>query len=246
MSDSGDKEFWDESMKQEFEKKILALQSSMAQDLENTLKSSLGHLEEVNKKLEEERQKLQAEKDLLHIKLQEIRKQGDKMADDWFHKRSAEITESIRKEQIRDLVYLHLQSGKPVEDICDWLKVERQMVEDLIVLMDRRVDYKKEVFMKNRIRLPGNPSLQYKNSGRSGTILFQNDHASFELWWEFGGGNALVIIDVPTEAEWQSRTGLPKDQRSDVLRFIAEQVIEDQTSSPHKYEISDRWITVFR
>jgi hypothetical protein len=241
-----EKEAFDLALKQELEKRINQIQAEIAQNLQTTIQQSLVHLEDSQRKLEEERKKLEAKKDELHARLKDISARADKMAEEWFQKRTHEITNSIRKEQIRDLIYHHLQHGKPVEDICDWLQVERKMVEDIIVLMDRKVDYKKEQFMKGRIQLSHNPRLQYKNSGRSGSIIFQNDLSSFELWWEFGGGNALVIIDIPTEHDWIKITGLPLDQRSDTLRFIAEQVIEDQTSSAHKYEISDRWITIFR
>jgi hypothetical protein len=246
MSDPQEKEAFDQALKQELEKRINQIQSDISQNLQSTIQQSLGHLEESKKKLEEERKKLEAEKDEVHARLKEISARADQMANEWFHKRTQESTESIRKEQIRDLVYHHLQRGKPVEEICDWLQVERKMVEDLIVLMDRKVDYKKEQFMKDRIQLPHNPRLVYKSSGRAGTIIFQNDLSSFEVWWEFAGGKALVIIDIPSIEQWVGHTGLPLDQRDEILQFIAEQVIEDQTSSAHKYEISERWITILR
>lgn len=97
-----------------------------------------------------------------------------------------------------------------------------------------------------RVRQTGQPQLRYEDQGRSGVIHFDNGRGRFEMYWEFGGGDTLAVIDVPTEAEWVSRTGLPLAERADVLRFIAKQVTRDKTSTGlNRFEIGPAHITIF-
>lgn len=85
----------------------------------------------------------------------------------------------------------------------------------------------------------------YSQSGRGGTITYQDGETDIPLDWEFGGGNCVVIIFVPTEAQWEKATGLPLSERLPVLEFVAQQVIRDQAPSC-RYEISDPWIEIVR
>lgn len=88
--------------------------------------------------------------------------------------------------------------------------------------------------------------LSYASQGRGGQVVFTNRTTRFELYYEFGGGNCLALIYVPTEKEWQRATGMPVAERQRVLTFIARQVIADQTSfGRSRYEISDDCITIY-
>ncbi len=93
--------------------------------------------------------------------------------------------------------------------------------------------------------LPRNSRLLYREEGRCGWVRFQSDVTSFDLYWEFGGGDVVAIIDVPTAADWTAKTRLPVEQRSQVLRFIAETVIEEKFAGGNSYEIGDHWISIF-
>jgi hypothetical protein len=74
----------------------------------------------------------------------------------------------------------------------------------------------------------GNARIRYTSEGRSGYVYFESDDTSFDLWWEFAGGDALAIINIPTENTWEVQTKLPQEKRDAVLAFIAAQVIHDQ------------------
>ncbi|MEZ5355885.1 MAG: hypothetical protein R2762_24905 [Bryobacteraceae bacterium] len=92
----------------------------------------------------------------------------------------------------------------------------------------------------------GNPKLTYAAKGRDGEVVFSNDRTQFRMYYEFGGGDALALIHIPTEAQWVGRTGLPLSLRDEVLRFIAGQVIADQTTSGNNnYKIEDSCITIY-
>ncbi len=85
--------------------------------------------------------------------------------------------------------------------------------------------------------------LQYSQNGRGGTITYQKENIRLNFDWEFGGNNCVVIIFVPTEAQWEQTTGLPQSERLPVLEFVAQQVVRDQAPTC-RYEISNPWIEI--
>lgn len=90
------------------------------------------------------------------------------------------------------------------------------------------------------------PHLLYEENGRAGRIWYQHGGKSFDMYWEFGGGHTLVIIDVPDSAEWEAQTKLPLAERHQVLDFVARRVIRDKTSTGrNRYEIGPDSITIF-
>lgn len=92
----------------------------------------------------------------------------------------------------------------------------------------------------------GNARLSYSTEGRGGTVFFESEEAKFDMWWEFAGGDALAIIEIPSEQQWDARTKLPLEKRATVLDYIAQQVIHDQASGRGTYEISDNFLTIYR
>jgi len=92
----------------------------------------------------------------------------------------------------------------------------------------------------------GNARIRYTSEGRSGNVYFESDETSFDLWWEFAGGDALAIINIHTEKTWEAQTRLPLDKRDAVLAFIAAQVIQDQASGRGTYEVSDNFLTIYK
>lgn len=91
-----------------------------------------------------------------------------------------------------------------------------------------------------------NAHLRYSSEGRGGTVYYQSDVASFSMWWEFGGGKAIAIINIPESKYWETQTGIPLDQRGKVLDFIGQQVLKDQVSSGRgKYEVEGSFLTIY-
>ncbi len=85
----------------------------------------------------------------------------------------------------------------------------------------------------------------YRNQGRSGAVVFRMGLRSFEMYYEFGGGDTVAIIDVPSQAEWFARTRFPIEQRQSILEFIGATVAKDQVSKGRgRYEIHDDCIRI--
>lgn len=85
--------------------------------------------------------------------------------------------------------------------------------------------------------------LHYTQNGRGGTITYREESICIHFDWEFGGGNCVAIVFVPTEAQWEKTTGLSLAKRLPILEFVAQQVVRDQAPTC-RYEISDPWIEI--
>jgi hypothetical protein len=170
-------------------------------------------------------------------------KEGEKMAVEYFEGRREQFAEAARIELLRQLARKHLEAGKSVENIAEWLDVSPDFVENIHEVMQRAQRYSSTP--PQRTLLAGNPKLHYSGSGRGGTIRFESEETVFDMWWEFAGSGALVIVDIPSEAQWTARTKLPLERRDAILQFIGEQIVEDKVSSNGSFTISDNILTIF-
>lgn len=86
--------------------------------------------------------------------------------------------------------------------------------------------------------------LEYINEGRGGYVIYKDELGDIKLFFEYGGGNCVTIIYVPSIKEWTSKTKRPLTKRQAVLTFIAEQSIKDQAPSCY-YVLSDICLEIF-
>ena len=89
------------------------------------------------------------------------------------------------------------------------------------------------------------PNLQYFNQGREGFLIYKDDQSEIKFYYEFGGGDCIVIIFVPTTEEWTGKTNRPLADRQPVLTFVAEQSIKDQAPNCY-FVISETYIEIFK
>jgi hypothetical protein len=173
--------------------------------------------------------------------------EGEKMAQDYFAKTRKQLIEATRTELLRTLVRQHLETGKTPTEICVWLDVPAEFVEDIRVVWERAARFRERGSDERppRLKLEGNPSLRYETMGRGGTVWFESREAKFDMWWEFAGGDALAIVDIPTPDQWEARTKLPRDRREKVLTFIGEQIVEDQTGGEGSFIIGENVLTIY-
>jgi hypothetical protein len=88
--------------------------------------------------------------------------------------------------------------------------------------------------------------LSYGSDGRSGRVHYQSLWADFTLYYELSGGDCVASIDLPSPAEWQRHTGLPRDQRDAVIQWIGRQVVRDQTTDgTGRFEIENNWLNIY-
>lgn len=195
-------------------------------------------------KIRDQANQLKAEALLELDKAKAIHLEAEKAADglmaSYFEERQAQFREAAQTELLRQLTRKHLESGKLPEEISAWLGVTPQFTQQVAKILNR---------LKNRpmdqYRMHDAIQISYSGSGRGGTIVVQNPATRFELWWEFAGGDALVILDIPSENDWTKRTGLPLAERPGLLAFIGEKVLADKVSGDGSYVIGENVITFY-
>ena len=90
-----------------------------------------------------------------------------------------------------------------------------------------------------------NPKLTYINQGRVGRVVYSDPISSIRFDFEFGGGNCVAIIFVPSIDSWVTETQRPLSDRDEILLFVARQSLQDQVSNG-SYKIMDNCIELFK
>lgn len=113
---------------------------------------------------------------------------------------------------------------------------------DLISFLQQRhsFDYKTAhsfVHLYLEEKEKNSPRVLYSQQGRGGKVIYESPGIYFQLDWEFGGGDAVAIIYIPTEQDWKAQTATPLSERQKILDFIGQQVVKDQTMGKGSYVI---------
>jgi len=93
---------------------------------------------------------------------------------------------------------------------------------------------------------PSSPKITYSSDGRSGHVHYRSPEGSFDMYYEFGGGEVVAGINVPSTTEWVAKTGIPLERREEVLNAIGQQVVKDQTKNGRgSYKIEGNWLNIY-
>lgn len=127
---------------------------------------------------------------------------------------------------------LHMMYDRDDERSVDYNGIER----------NAGIDVEK---FKNEIMSRFFPKLEYTQDGRGGSIYYTEGAIKIQFGWEFGGGNAVVILFIPETKYWEAQTGTPLSRRDGILKFLCDQVIRDQAPGC-KYKIYENSISILR
>jgi hypothetical protein len=225
-----EKSRFEAAVQKEVAKLLATQQKQMQVAYAKMMRDGLKGVDKANAELRKERAKLLKEMDAVRKEFVKAEKEGDKMAEAYYEGRQKQFRNAAQVDLLRELTWQHLKNGQAISDIAIWLGVKESFVKEIKAVMKRN---------KNTvITLPileGNPILRYKNQGRGGTVYFEAGEAKFDMWWEMAGGDALVILEIPTLEDWEERTNIPAERRDFTLEFIAKQVLRDQVSSNGSY-----------
>ena len=241
---NNDEAQFEAAVQAEVNKRVADYVAQMAGQMQQVMQANLGGLDQANAALEAERQALQQALEAARAEHAQLEAEAEKRIEQYVEARREALIAHTRKELLRNLIYDNLQMGRSAADICVWLRVEKEQVDAVQTIIDR-----KQVFREIHHLPPmdNNPRVLYKTEGRGGTITFQNDLTRFDLWWEFGTGDTLVFVEGIPPAQWQTRTKLPLEQREAVLAFIADRIIKDQTSGgQYGYEMDDNFLSIVK
>lgn len=82
--------------------------------------------------------------------------------------------------------------------------------------------------------------------GRSGHVHYaEGPLRTCSFYWEFGGGDVVASINVPSPFNWDAEIPWAASRRDEVLQRIAQEVQQKQCPSCEA-RISDNWIEVLQ
>ncbi|HAD14715.1 MAG TPA: hypothetical protein DCF33_19990, partial [Saprospirales bacterium] len=173
---------------------ITEQQKQMAKILENANRDALKGLDKANAALKKERKKLEKEIDATRAERKKLEKEAESMVQQFFYKGQKQFHEAAQTELLRNLVRKHLENGKTHEEVQQWFDVPMRFIKQIQDIIDR-VAPLREASRKRNYPSEGQ-KLRYSDEGRGGTIWYEAGEKRFDMWWEFAGGDALVILDI--------------------------------------------------
>ena len=78
---------------------------------------------------------------------------------------------------------------------------------------------------------PGGWSVEIREDGRNGTLLYRESAGGLSCYWEFGGGDVLAIVDVGNEATWSREHPWAAGRRAEILERIANEAIRQKAAN---------------
>ncbi|MBK6611374.1 MAG: hypothetical protein IPI59_12210 [Sphingobacteriales bacterium] len=89
--------------------------------------------------------------------------------------------------------------------------------------------------------------VKFENNGRSGYVIFTEGYKSIRLYTEIGGGNCIFYVVIPSRDEWEKQTEYSLDERDEILKFIADECLKQQTSKAKAfYEVEEKHIVFYK
>jgi len=215
--------------------------SNFSSEIEKVFKDALSTADRIIAEANAIKEQALKEKDEAIEIHRKAERESETLHEKYFEERKKQLIETGRIEQMRQLVLHHLSSGASVAEVEHWLRVPSDFIEQIKEVMDRANKF-------NSLPIPeleGHPKIKYDNQGRGGYVEFSNDKTHFKLWWEFAASPAVVIMEIPSETEWEKWTGFSKEQRNDVLNYIGAVVVRDQLSSGGEFVIGEQVMTFY-
>jgi hypothetical protein len=196
-----------------------------------SMQEALAHLDQLNAEVLKAKEKAIDQEIAAKDELLRIQRDAEKLSQEFISQHQKDYDRRVRNDTLMEVVEKLLAAGLPSPEVKRWLEVSDEMIAHAFI-------YLKFELLGDRMA-----NVYYDNKGKAGDVYFNWDGIVLKFPFEFGGGNVLAIIDVPSPEHWVAKTGLPVDQRNQVLDFIAQRVIRDQAPN-HLYEITDDYINI--
>ena len=199
-----------------------------------SMEEALAHLDVVRADLKVEHDKAIDMQKAAQDEYNRILWEADKTAERQIEMRRKENLEHIRNEVWADTLEKLIAAEIPSDMLKKILQVPAKLLADV---------WFKLGFDKLDENHVGN--VGYQNEGRSGYVIFYRNDLTVRFYYEFGGGDAVAIITVPSPDRWEAETKILLTDRMPVLEFIANRVIRDQAPNC-KYFIGETDIIIMR
>ncbi|MBK9977144.1 MAG: hypothetical protein IPP20_04305 [Gemmatimonadetes bacterium] len=86
--------------------------------------------------------------------------------------------------------------------------------------------------------------VRIEEGGRGGAIAYRERGKELRFWWEFGGGEAVALINIGTAREWAQREPWAAQRRDEIARRVADEAVRQKAPSCKAVIGDDGWITL--
>jgi hypothetical protein len=198
------------------------------------MEEALAHLDVVKAELKVEHDKAIDMQKAAQDEYNRILWEADKTAEKQIELRHKEYLEQVREKVWSDTLEKLIAAEIPSDMLKKILEIPAKLLADVWFRLG---------FDKLDEKHVGN--VGYQNEGRSGYVIFYRNDLTVRFYFEFGGGDAVAIITVPSADRWEAETKIALADRMTVLEFIAKRAIRDQAPDC-KYLIGESDIIIMR
>jgi hypothetical protein len=89
------------------------------------------------------------------------------------------------------------------------------------------------------------PGVTFISQGRAGIVEYHDENGTVRTDYEFGGGDCVAFIFVPSDTEWVSSWHRSPESKDAIMTVIAEEAIRQKAPNCY-YRMSEKFIEIFR
>lgn len=105
--------------------------------------------------------------------------------------------------------------------LCAWLLLALRSANRRTAVPHRQ---QAAIRARSKSSMDLNRRFEITQDGRGGNIVARLASGSHAFWWEFGGGNCIAFVSVPTAEQWSHIPALAPHARDAFLQAMAEEV----------------------
>lgn len=199
---------------------------------QKSMEEALAHLDKLKEDLLKAQEKAIDQEIAAKEELHRIQLNAEKLSEEYISAHQKEYDRRVKNDTMMEVTERLLAVGRSSEEVKLWLDVSDEMIAHA------------HTYLKFEKLGDKMAAIYFDNEGRAGDVFFNWDGLVLKFPYEFGGGNTLATIDVPSVEQWESKTSIPLDKRTMVLDFIAQRVLRSQAPK-HLYEITAESIRIF-
>ncbi|MDZ4748165.1 MAG: hypothetical protein SH808_06725 [Saprospiraceae bacterium] len=197
-----------------------------------TMEEALAKIDLVNANLKLEQEKAIDLQIAAKDEYNRILNEADKISEARIEEKRKANLEQIRNEVRTETIEKLIVNEIPSDMLKRILEIPAQILADV---------WFKLGFDKMNESHVGN--VGYESEGRSGYVIFYRNDLTARFYYEYGGGDSVAIITVPSPERWEAEAKMPAADRMLVLEFVAKRVVRDQASNC-KYFIGETDILI--
>lgn len=184
---------------------------------EQAMKQALSHLDKVRDELRAEQEKVIDLEMAAKDELSRIKREAEALAGQHFDQKLqqyiADLKHDLHKQIITKLILAEIPS----------IRIQKALELKPGFLVDVWMDIGFDKINERHIGHVG-----FDSRERSGDVILYLNHLTTRFPFEFGRGDAVAVITIPEQEHWLAQTGIPLEDREDVLRFVAERILRDR------------------